>query len=84
MRRLNLHVLNYASVQLNTFPSGHVATSLAAALAVADPLPAAGAVLGVVAIGIAAASIVGRYHYVADVVAGAMVAIVAFAASRVA
>ena len=34
IRRVNLRVLGLASVQLNTFPSGHVAASLATALAV--------------------------------------------------
>jgi membrane-associated phospholipid phosphatase len=82
MRALNLRVLDHASVQLNTFPSGHVATSLAAALAVTAAFPMAGAALGVLALGIAAASIIGRYHYVADVLAGAVVAVVAFVASR--
>ena len=34
VRRVNLRVLGLASIQLNTFPSGHVAASLATALAV--------------------------------------------------
>jgi decaprenylphosphoryl-5-phosphoribose phosphatase len=79
---LNLRVLDRMSVQLNTFPSGHVATSFAAALAAAAAVPMAGACLGFTAFAIMLASVVGRYHYVADVLAGAAVSVVAFAVSR--
>lgn len=78
IRELNLAVLNRASVQWNTFPSGHTAASLATALAVGSDMPIAGVVLGVVALSIAAGSVVGRYHYAADAVAGAAVAVFAF------
>ena len=76
--QLNMAVLNRASVQWNTFPSGHTGASLAAALAVAGDMPAAGAVLGVIAVSIAIASVVGRYHYAADALTGASVAVFAF------
>ena len=66
IRQVNLAVLNRASVQWNTFPSGHTAASVATALAVAGDMPLAGLVLGVVAVSIAAGSVVGRYHYAAD------------------
>ena len=78
IRKLNLAVLNRASVQWNTFPSGHTAASVATALAVAVHIPVAGLILGVVAVSIAIASVVGRYHYAADAVAGAVVAVVVF------
>jgi len=78
IRQMNLAVLNYASVQWNTFPSGHTAASLATALAVASDMPLAGLVLAVVAVSIAAGSVVGRYHYAADAIAGAAVAVLAF------
>jgi hypothetical protein len=83
VRTLNLRLLGRASVQWNTFPSGHVATALAAALAVSAPAPRMGASLLVVAVGIALAAIAGRYHYVADVAAAIVVALLAFAVSRV-
>ena len=83
IRVLNLRLLDRASVQLNTFPSGHVAASFAAALAVGAHLWPAGAVLRVIALGIALGSIVGRYHYAADAIAGAAVALMAFALSAV-
>ena len=83
VRALNLHVLDRASIQLNTFPSGHTAASLAAALAVGAHLEAAGAVLGLIALGIATGSVVGRYHYAADAITGAVVALAAFTLSSV-
>jgi membrane-associated phospholipid phosphatase len=81
IRKLNLAVLDRASVQWNTFPSGHTAASMATALAVGRDMPLAGMILGVVAISIASGSVVGRYHYAADAMAGAAVAILAFMAA---
>ena len=78
IRQLNLAVLNRASVQWNTFPSGHTAASLATAFAVGMYMPLAGVVLAVIALSIAAGSVVGRYHYAADAFAGAVVAVLAF------
>jgi hypothetical protein len=82
IRTLNLRILERASVKLNTFPSGHVASAVATALVVAAALPAAGGLLALIAGGIAAGSIVGRYHYLADVLAGAAIALAAFWISR--
>jgi membrane-associated phospholipid phosphatase len=78
VRHFNLRVLEHASVGLNTFPSGHVATALATTLLVAADLPVAGLLLGLVTAGIAVGSVVGRYHYAADAIAGAIVAAFAF------
>ena len=77
IRGANLTVLDRASVQWNTFPSGHTAASLATALAVGIDMPAAGVVFAIVAISIAAGSVAGRYHYAADALAGAAVALLA-------
>ena len=82
VRRLNLRVLGLASVQLNTFPSGHAAGSLATALAVGAHLPSAGVPLGLLALAISIASVVGRYHYAADALAGAALAFLGFLISR--
>jgi membrane-associated phospholipid phosphatase len=79
VRRLNLAVLDRASVGWNTFPSGHTAASIATALAVGSVVPSAGVVLGVVAASIAAGSVAGRYHYAADAITGALAAVLAFA-----
>jgi hypothetical protein len=76
IRRLNSLVLHHASVQANTFPSGHVAAALAATIEVARHAAWSGVAVGFVAASIAAAAVVGRYHYLADVVLGALVAIV--------
>jgi membrane-associated phospholipid phosphatase len=84
IRQLNIAVLNRASVQWNTFPSGHTAASVATALAVAGDVPLAGLVLGAIAVSIAAGSVVGRYHYAADALAGVAVAMVAFVTASVA
>jgi membrane-associated phospholipid phosphatase len=73
IRRLNLDVLQRASTGLNTFPSGHAATSLAATLVVVTYLPFAGILLGVIALGISIGSVTGRYHYAADSIAGVAV-----------
>jgi hypothetical protein len=74
MRRLNTAILDSASVQANTLPSGHVSGAVAAALGVWTVDPMAGAWLMVMAGLIAVAAIAGRYHYVVDCVAGAAVA----------
>jgi membrane-associated phospholipid phosphatase len=82
VRRVNLRVLGIASIQLNTFPSGHVAASLATALAVGARLPLAGLLLGLLALAIAIGSVVGRYHYAADALTGAALALLGFVISR--
>jgi membrane-associated phospholipid phosphatase len=60
---------------VNTFPSGHAAGSLAVGLAVVGALPWTGAVLLLLAAGIGVGCVVGRYHYVVDVVTGAALAL---------
>jgi hypothetical protein len=76
---INARVLRSVSVGWNTFPSGHAAASVATALAVGARMPVAGAVFGVIAIGICIGSVTGRYHYAADAVAGVMLGVAAFA-----
>jgi membrane-associated phospholipid phosphatase len=78
LRRLNLAILNRASVHANTLPSGHVAGAVAAALAIWPLNATAGAILLVVAVLIAIAAAVCRYHYVIDCVTGAVIALVAW------
>jgi membrane-associated phospholipid phosphatase len=82
VRLLNEAVLHRASVQLNTFPSGHVSTAVATALAVTADVPAAGVWFLLLALAIAVACIAGRYHYLADVLTGAAAGVLAFALSR--
>ena len=77
-RRLNHAVLDRASVQVNTFPSGHAATAVAAALATARFLPDLLAPLLAAAGAIAVSTVVGRYHYAADTVLGVAVGVAAW------
>jgi membrane-associated phospholipid phosphatase len=72
---VNDRVLARVSHGLNTFPSGHVAVSLAAALQVMPMSRPAGIGLLVVAASISIGAIVGRYHYAADVALGAAIGI---------
>ena len=75
IHRLAGQMVQHLTIRVNTFPSGHAAGSLAVALAVAGALPWPGALLLVLAAGICVACVVGRYHYVVDVIAGAGVAV---------
>jgi membrane-associated phospholipid phosphatase len=75
---LNVGILRRVSHQMNTFPSGHVAVSVVAALSLLRVWTAGGAVMAAVAAGIAVGAVVGRYHYLLDVLLGAAVGVVAF------
>jgi membrane-associated phospholipid phosphatase len=72
--RLASFMVRHATIRANTFPSGHVAVSLAVAFGVGAALPIAGAVLFVLALSTAVACVVGRYHYAMDAVTGAALA----------
>ena len=76
VRRLNLSVVNRASIQVNTLPSGHAAGAVATAVAVSTSLPFAGIAFLFMALSISIATVLGRYHYVVDTVLGGLVAIV--------
>jgi membrane-associated phospholipid phosphatase len=76
VRRLNLSLMNGASIQVNTLPSGHAAGAVATALAVSTSLPFAGIAFLFMALSISIATVLGRYHYVVDTVLGVLVAIV--------
>jgi len=82
LRRLNLRLLGTTSIHVNTFPSGHAAEAVAAALLVAAaPWPLAAAV-AIAALLVSAGAVLGRYHYAADAFAGWGVAVVVWAACR--
>jgi len=68
-RRFNLWLVRHVTHEANTFPSGHVAASTAIALVLANFALWAGIVFSLIALGIAAGCIVGRYHYAVDVAA---------------
>jgi membrane-associated phospholipid phosphatase len=74
LRHVNLQLLDRTSIQGNTFPSGHAAEALAAALLVIHAPPAFAVSMAFVAVLISAGTVLGRYHYAADAAAGWMVA----------
>ena len=78
MRVLNLWILRHASIQVNTFPSAHVAATIGASLALLRLVPLAGLVFLWVSMSIAVGAVVGRYHYAADALIGAGLAAAVF------
>lgn len=75
-RRFNLRLMGTASINVNTFPSGHAAEALVAALLVLDaPLPLV-VWMFFNAAAISAGAVFGRYHYALDAFCGWAVAVV--------
>ena len=81
--RFNSHVLGRVSHSMNTFPSGHVAVTLAAALQVCVVSPGWGVAFLGIALAVAVAAVNGRYHYLVDVLVGAGVGVGAFVTAAV-
>ena len=82
IRAFNLRIAGSASIGVNTFPSGHAAEALAAALLVLDaPLPVV-TVMFLNALAISAGAVLGRYHYAADALSGWLVALAVWFAMR--
>lgn len=80
VRPFNLRLVGAASIQVNTFPSGHAAEALAAALLVLGaPLPII-LLMFVNAVAVSAAAVLGRYHYAGDALAGWVVALIVWLA----
>ena len=75
VQHLNLWILNHASIQVNTFPRGHVAASVSTALAILPLMPAAGLLFVLIAISIALGAVIGRYYCTADALIAAAVAL---------
>lgn len=78
LRSINRWVLRHGSIQAITFPSAHVASSTAAAFVLLRFEPRVGLIFLCAAISIAVATVVGGYHYVADVLFALVVAVVVF------
>jgi membrane-associated phospholipid phosphatase len=76
---LNRVILDRASIQAITCPSAHVASATAAALVLFRLEPWMGAIFLCIAISIAVATVVGGYHYAADILSAAAIAILVFA-----
>ena len=83
LHALASRVVKGATTGVNTFPSGHVAVTIAVAGAVISSLPGVGVVLLLCAASIAVACVVGRYHYTIDVLAGAALGLGVCAVSAV-
>lgn len=83
LRRFNLWMLENTSIKFATFPSAHVASTMAASLALLWLAPAGGAIFLPLSVGIALGAATGRYHYFVDVLLGALLAIAAFIAQVV-
>lgn len=80
VRRFNVWILRNASHQCSVFPSAHVSSAFAAAWAMLLLLPHRkrfGWGVLVYAISVSIATIYGRYHYAADVLAGFAVSLMA-------
>lgn len=82
VRRFNLKLLGETSIGVNTFPSGHAAEAMAAALMVVGAPSSLVVWMFASAAAISAGAVFGRYHYAADAVAGWMVALVVWTLLR--
>lgn len=81
-RGVNLRMLAAGSVQVNTFPSGHAAEAMAAALLVSGSPPLVVGWMFFNAAAISAGAVFGRYHYAADAIAGWAVALLVWSSLR--
>ncbi len=78
IRRLNLWIVRWLSIKLNTFPSAHVTATLGASLVLLRVVPTVGLAFLLISIGIALGAVLGRYHYAADVLFGAALAVAVY------
>ena len=78
IRALNQWILHRSSIQVVTFPSAHVAASMAASLVLLAFVPWVGLVFTWLALSIAVAAVVGGYHYAGDVLLAVLIVVVVF------
>jgi membrane-associated phospholipid phosphatase len=78
IRALNQWILGRSSIQAITFPSAHVAASMAASLVLLVFVPWVGLVFTWLAVSIAVAAVVGGYHYAADVLLALLIVVLVF------
>jgi hypothetical protein len=81
-RKLNLWILGHYGIESSVFPSGHVAAVTAVCLSVRRHWPRGGVPFVIAAASVAVATIIGRYHYAADALAGAFIGSMAFLISK--
>jgi hypothetical protein len=77
-RRANVRIVNASSIQVNTFPSGHAAEGLAAALLVLGASGPLVVLMFAAGLAVSAGAVLGRYHYAADAIAGWAVALIVY------
>lgn len=77
--RLVYRMLERGSSYGTAFPSSHVAASWVAVLLAIRRAPVLAAILAPVALGLAAGTVYGQFHYAVDALAGAAVALACFA-----
>jgi len=85
-RRFNWWMLGGYGIHISVFPSAHVGGAFSAAFGTLRFLPEkpwVGRLLLVMAVLIATATVYGRYHYLADALAGFTMSLLALAASRI-
>jgi membrane-associated phospholipid phosphatase len=78
-RRFNRWIQEWGSIHAISFPSAHVASTLAVSLVLLRWMPVTGPCFLAGAVLIAVAAVAGRYHYLLDVLLGAAVALSVFA-----
>ena len=78
IRSLSTWLLEHASIKANTFPSGHVTSSLGCALVLLTVTPGAGLVFLWIASSITLATTASRYHYTLDAILGIALSLLAF------
>jgi membrane-associated phospholipid phosphatase len=78
IRTFNLWIVRRLSIGLNTFPSAHVTATLGGSLVLLHFVPSVGLAFVLVSIGIAIGAVLGRYHYAADVLVGAVLAVAVY------
>jgi hypothetical protein len=75
VRKLNLWILRHWSIQLNTFPSAHVASTMAASLVLLRADIPLGLLFLLISLSIGVGAILGRYHFAADVLLAVWLAV---------
>ena len=79
LRRFNLWIVRWFSIQLNTFPSAHVTATLGSSLVLLHFVPGIGLVFVLLSVAIALGAVLGRYHYTADVLVAAALSVAVYA-----
>jgi membrane-associated phospholipid phosphatase len=85
LRRVNLAIVGTYGIHSSVFPSAHVSSVFAAAwglLAILRHRRTAGWAMVAYGVVVSIATIYGRYHYAIDVLAGAAVSLLGWAAVR--